>query len=199
MKDMRKFILLVFATCPIFVANAQYYGNGTQKIGNSKYANKSENYQSEYTSDKSVSTSSWDGGVWGVKYTSTFEDAGKGSFGIVGYGFGKNPLVMSMMLDGIYNLGTEKFFEYYQFSIGPNLNLPMTDNVILFAPVCLSMSQVKGSEKFYWGATVIPSIGLKFGRLFLSAGWNLFYDFSAKEDQFNSKQFAISLAIFTKN
>lgn len=197
---MKKFILLVFVMYSTFAANAQYYGNGTLKVGNSEYTSKSS-YRNEYTSDNSVSTSSWNGTAYGIGYASTFDDADKGGFGISVHGFfrGGKHIGMSMMWNGIYNLGTEKFFDYYQGLIGPNFNLPVTDNVILFAPLCLSMSSVGGSDKIYWGASLIPSVGIKFGSFFLSAGWNLSYNFSAKEDQFNSEQFAISLAIFRKD
>lgn len=185
---------IVFAT---LAANAQFYGTGNQKVGS---GNSKRSFSSSQTVEKSSSQSSssdWDCEAIGIDYHASFDFADKGSFGLTAYGFnGSNKHVGgAFQWNHIYSLASEKFVECLEYRLGPNFYQVLSSNVVLFAPLCLTMSTIPDSEKIYWGATFTPSLGLKLGKLFLSAGWNLTYNFSAKQDQFNSETFNISLCL----
>jgi len=201
---MKRFILLAISVSFSIVSNAQYYGGGNTKVGQTGKSSKQQ-YLGEFstarnnTSKTESTASEWDGSIYGIGYSADFDFADKGGLGLSLNGFSGNDkhVGLSFMWNGIYNVGTEKFMNSYQALLGPNFYTAVTDNLIFYAPLCLSVSSMGDSDKIYWGGALIPSIGIKAGALFLSAGWNLFYNFSAKEDQFNSKNFVITLGIFT--
>jgi hypothetical protein len=81
-----------------------------------------------------------------------------------------------------------------------NVSFLINKNLILYAPVCATYSGYSdgsSDQKTAWGASVIPSLGLKAGKLFISAGWNLAYSF--KTEKTDTECFFINLGLFIKD
>lgn len=193
----RQFTLIAVMVFAALTVNAQFYGSGNSKVGggSSKRAY-SSGLTAEKPSSSRSSSSSWECAAYGIGYSANFDYADKGALGIALYGFpGSDKHVgMAIQYNGIYSLASEKFFDDFKGCLGPNFYTALSDEVVLFAPLCLTVSSMSSeSSKLSWGAALIPSIGLKLGKLFLSAGWNVEYNFSAKQDNFNTETFHISL------
>lgn len=120
--------------------------------------------------------------VFGVGYGASFDYADKGSlvYEMHSFGFGNSAIGMSSRISELYSFATEKVFDNYSFSIGPNVCLPITPNFAFFTPMYLTLASVKEPKyekgtitneiKTQWGASLEPSLAFKSGSFFLSAG-----------------------------
>ncbi len=173
---MKKILLLLFVVSIPMLVHAQEYKFGSPN-------------------------SSWDDHITsGIRYLANVDDVGKGSFGYemnTFNSFGKS-IGMSLAIDGIYSLASKKFFDVWNVSVGPNYSYPLNEKFILYAPLYVSIAQWYGSDKIHVGAVLVPSVGFRLGGLFLSAGWNFSYSFTASEDNFSAKNFNVSISGITK-
>lgn len=194
---MKRIVLSLVAVCIALSVSAQYYGSGNSKIG-SKRSNKSNYRNNLTTTNTSAETKDpWNCSVVGIGYIADTEFLDKGSFGLTESFFAGSDRHVGAMLQwsDMYNLASEKFMDNIKCLLGPIFYQSFTDNFILFAPLCVSISTLPGGKKLYWGAALMPSIGLKAGALFLSAGWNITYPFSGEKKEIDTKTVSISLGV----
>jgi hypothetical protein len=142
----------------------------------------------------------WSTGTWSLNYLANFDYADKGGIGFSMDCFmaGGSPIGLSWGFQGLYNLATEKWCsDGFGGFFGPNVAFPLSENFLLYAPVCAtctSYTNIDGDIKSAWGASVVPSIGIKMGNLFVSAGWYLSYSF--KTSKSNSDSFFVNIGLF---
>ncbi len=200
---MKKLILTALIALTTVAIHAQVYGGGNTKVGNGTPTTKKgdSNIANIYSTSTNMSdasqqptgTAGWNSATsYGIGYAALFDYADKGSLGLQLHGGLGSGVGMSMIWDGIYSLSTKKFMKEYAFHVGPNFNTALGDNAILYAPLCLSVTG-EGDSKPTWGASFIPSLGVKFDRLFISAGWCVTYGFKASK--FNAKSFVIHIGV----
>lgn len=143
----------------------------------------------------------WHGGVWSLNYIASGDYADKGSIGVNSDGFmlGESNFGYSWGFMGMYSLATKKWFDSFASYLGPNIAFPITKELLLYVPVCVTMSsEGSGSDsKIVWGASATPSIGIKLGNAFISAGWYMYHNF--KSSQSNTDCFFVTLGIFSKD
>lgn len=138
--------------------------------------------------------------VFGAGYGSTFDYVDKGDLGyeIHAFGLANSAIGLSMRLGGFYNFATKKFIENYSVSIGPNVCLPITRNFAFYTPLYVNISSVPTYEdgesktKTQWGASLIPSLAIKAGSFFLSAGLNISKAF-VSESKITANAFMITI------